>query len=198
MNRAGAVLVLTMALAGMALAGHVHAQTAQQNPAPVSIDSLLGGQVQPVEPPPRPPPPPPAQPGLTTPVFLHETHRSPDGPPTVEAAAYDSRLKSSAAAARGFQGPMEGAWSLSSGGRDLYLLQLIDREGWIDGAWRDPRRAGGVDASGLISDVRRGGDLTLRFSTDAVAVLRSDAGGWRGELTERGQAQPVTLVRRTP
>lgn len=171
----------------LALAGGSQAQT----PAADAIDDILRGPARPTE-------TPPPQQQRTGPVFLHETGKAPDGPPGADEIAYDSRLKSSAAASRSFEGPMEGAWKLLGGGRDLYHLQLVDRDGWIDGAWRDPQRAGAVNGSGFIAEVRRGGALVLRFSDEVVAVLEPHAGGWRGQLTEGGRSLPVTLVRRTP
>ncbi|WP_337185443.1 hypothetical protein [Phenylobacterium sp.] len=155
------------------------------------IDALLAPRT-PAEAERSPPPRPPD----VGPVFVHETGRSPGGPPTAEEAAYDARLKSSAEAIRAFQGPMEGAWALSAGGHELYLLQLVDRDGWIDGAWRDPRRPGAPDASGFIADVPRGAELTLRFTENAVAVLHPSGGHWTGRLTEAGHSRSVTLSRR--
>ena len=140
-------------------------------------------------------PPPPL---LKEPVFLHETGKAPDGPPTPADQAYDERLRASAAAARGFQGPMEGGWALSAVGRDLYALQLVDRGGWVDGAWRDLRRPGALAGSGFIQGVQRtgGGDLAFRFAADIVAVLHGAGGRWSGQLTEGGKSEAVTLVRR--
>jgi len=139
----------------------------------------------------------PARPVLTEPVFLHEVGKAPDGPPTAADQAYDSRLRSSAAAVRGFQGPMEGAWTLSAGGRAVYVLQLVDRGGYVDGAWRDLRRAGALDGSGFIDEIQRaGGDVTIRFAEGIVAVLRAADGRWAGQLTEGGRTEAVTLVRR--
>lgn len=141
----------------------------------------------------------PARPILTEPVFLDELGKSPDGPPTPADQAYDARLRSSAAAVRSFQGPMEGGWTLSIGGRDAYALQLVDRGGWVDGAWRDLRRPGAPGASGFIEDVRRaGGDLTFRFAEGLVAVLRPSQGRWIGQLTEGGKSEAATMVRRVP
>ena len=140
----------------------------------------------------------PTRPILTEPVFLHEVGKAPDGPPTAADQAYDSRLRSSAAAVRGFQGPMEGAWMLSAGGRPVYALQLVDRGGHVDGAWRDLRRTGALDGSGYIDEVRRaGGDVTIRLAADVIAVLRAADGRWTGRLTEGGRSETVTLVRRT-
>jgi hypothetical protein len=140
----------------------------------------------------------PARPILTEPVFLHELGKAPDGPPTAADQAYDSRLRSSAAAVRGFQGPMEGAWTLSAGGRAVYALQLVDRGGYVDGAWRDLRRTGALDGSGFIDEVQRagGGDVTIRFAEGIVAVLRGADGRWTGQLTEGGRTETVTLARR--
>ena len=142
----------------------------------------------------------PPRPVLTEPVFIHETGKAPDGPPSASDAAYDQRLRASAATVRSFQGPMEGAWTLSAGGRDVYALQLIDRGGWIDGAWRDLRRPGALEGSGFIEGVPRtsGGDLTFRLSEHVVATLRPAGGRWTGQLSEGERREAVTLVRRGP
>jgi hypothetical protein len=115
-------------------------------------------------------------------------------------AAYDNRLRASAAAAAGFHGPMEGGWSLTGGGRELYVFELIDRDGAVEGAWRDPRRPAALDSSGFIDVVERSGaDVTFRFAASAVAVLHAGGDGrWTGELEEAGKTERVTLVRRGP
>jgi hypothetical protein len=117
-------------------------------------------------------------------------------------AAYDARLKESAAAAEGFQGPLDGGWTLSAAGRDLYAFQLVDDgRGGIEGAWRDLRKGADPDGSGFIDEVRKAGaEVTLRFADGhATAVLRSAANGrWTGELTEAGQTRAVSLKRRNP
>jgi len=139
---------------------------------------------------------PPPHPTLTAPVFVNETGKNPDAPPTPAEAAYDSRLRSSAASVRGFQGPMDGGWTLAAGGRALYAFQLVDRNGSVEGAWRDLRRAGALDASGFFDIVERtGGDLTFRFEGGGVAVLRPDGGRWSGQLTEGGRSEAVSLTR---
>lgn len=136
---------------------------------------------------------------LTKPVQIGETGKSPDGPPTAADVAYDSRIRSSMASAQGFQGPMDGGWSLFAGDRELYVLQLTDRNGAVDGAWRDPRRPGVPAASGFIEQAERfGDDLTLRFASGAVAVLHASDGRWSGELSEGGAKQTVSLRRRNP
>lgn len=136
---------------------------------------------------------------LTTPVRIEETGKNPDGPPTTADLAYDNRIRASMASAQGFQGPMEGRWSLLAGERELYVLQLIDRNGAVEGAWRDPRRAGALNASGFVDQAEHAGDdLTLRFASGAVAVLHAADGRWSGELSEGGATQSVSLRRRDP
>jgi len=153
----------------------------------------------PVGPQPYRPYVPPPHPTLTAPVFVNETGKNPDAPPTPVEAAYDGRLRSSAASAQGFQGPMDGGWTLSAGGRALYAFQLVDRNGAVEGAWRDLRRPGAYDATGFFDIVERvGGGLTFRLTDEVVAVLHAQGGGWSGELTEGGRREPVTLARRTP
>lgn len=157
---------------------------------PDAIDALLRPPVEAAPPEPRP--------SSGRPVFIHETGRTPDGPASAADLAYDGRLRTSAASARGFQGPLEGGWTLSAGGRDLFALQLVDRAGGVEGAWRDLRRPGALDASGLVEPAERtGGDLVFRFA-GAVLVLRPAEGGWSGELTEAGRTEAARLLRRAP
>jgi hypothetical protein len=147
---------------------------------------------------PRPYVPPPRS-TLTSPVFVNETGKNPDAPPTPAEMAYDSRLRSSAASVQGFQGPLDGGWTLSAGGRALYAFELTDRNGAVEGAWRDLRRAGALDASGFFEIVERtGGGLTFRFTDGVVAVLHPDGGRWAGQLTEGGRREAVSLTRRGP
>lgn len=208
MTRSGAATAVLLALLAAAPA-------AAQPPPADPIDALLRRSVpaDPEEPDtaasgarvdrdpiaPASPAPPPRRPALTAPVRIEETGKSPDGAPSPAAAAYDSRLKSSMASAQGFQGPMDGGWTLIAGGRELYILQLIDRNGAVEGAWRDPRRPGALDASGFIDQVERAGDdLTVRFASGVVAVLHAADGRWSGELSEGGRTQSVNLRRRNP
>jgi hypothetical protein len=165
--------------------------------------------------PPLPPPEPPvadtAAPNSPAdvgakPPKVEETGKSPEPPPTVDDIAYDSRLKSSAAAAQSFQGPLDGGWTLAAqGAEDLYSLELVDRRDRLEGAWRDLRRKGAPGASGLVEDIRRtGSGLTMRFSPagEATAVSVSlhpaPGGGWAGDLTENGRTRAVVLHRPTP
>lgn len=139
------------------------------------------------------------RPTLTAPVFVNETGKSPDAPPTPAEAAYDSRLRSSAASVQGFLGPLDGGWTLAAGGRALYAVQLTDRNGAVEGAWRDLRRAGALDASGFFESIdRAGGNLTFHFADGVAATLRPDGGRWTGQLTEAGRQEAVSLTRRAP
>ena len=66
----------------------------------------------------------------------------------------------------------------------------------MEGAWRDLRRAGALDASGFFEIVERtGGDLTFRFEGGVVAVLRPEGDRWTGQLTEGGRSEAVNLTR---
>jgi hypothetical protein len=132
------------------------------------------------------------------PILVDETGRNPDGPPSAEDEAYDGRIRSSAAAARAFQGPLDGSWSLSAGARELYILQLADKDGVLEGAWRDPRRPGALEGSGYLDVADRSdGSLVLSF-TGAFAVLRLVDGRWTGTLSEGERTERVTLVRKVP
>lgn len=152
-------------------------------------------------PPPYVPPPPRRQ--LTAPVHIDETGKTPEGPPTATDLNFEARMRSSFNSAQGMQGPLDGAWSLKAGGAELYDLQLVDTgSGSLEGAWRDPRRRGAVDASGFIDVISRvGGQLTIRITPrpgagPSIILLGADtSGGWSGELNERGEHRSVTLRR---
>ena len=114
-------------------------------------------------------------------------------------AAYDDRLRSAMASAAAFQGPMEGAWTLSSGTQPLFLLQLADRNGVVEGAWRDPRRPGALAGSGFIEQVERTtAGLTFRIGDHVVALKSDTEGRWTGEFTDAAAIEVVTLRRRIP
>ena len=44
--------------------------------------------------------------------MIDETGKSPDGPPTVIDLTYESRIRGSAAASQGLQGPLDGGWTV--------------------------------------------------------------------------------------
>ncbi|RAK59283.1 hypothetical protein DJ021_05435 [Phenylobacterium hankyongense] len=158
----------------------------------------------------RPPVPipyaPPPRPQATTPVRVDEVGKTPDAPPTLKDMAYDSRIRSSFASAQAFQGPLDGGWTLAADGEgDLYNLQLSNRGERLEGAWRDLRRKGALDASGLVDDIQRSGSqLTLRFSPApgkpvAVATLQGGYDGrWSGELAQGSERKRITLRRTAP
>ena len=140
------------------------------------------------------------------PVLIDEPGKTPDAPPALRDMAYDSRIRASFAAAEGFQGPLDGGWTLAADdGQGLYALQLVDKRDRLAGVWRDLRRKGAIDASGLVDDIQRqGSDLTLRFAAQpggatSVATLHGAAeGGWSGAFSEGGKSRQVTLKRTAP
>jgi hypothetical protein len=136
---------------------------------------------------------------MTDPVLIDDARRSPDGPPTAADTAYDNRLRSSMASARAFQGPMDGSWTLVAGPRELYRFQLADRNGVVEGAWRDPARPGALEASGYVDQVERASDsLTLRFGDQTVLLRIDGTGRLNGELKSAAGAEAVSLRRNLP
>ena len=113
-----------------------------------------------------------------------------------EDQAYDARLRSAMAAAQALRGPLEGGWIMSTNGQDLYALELIDRSGVVEGAWRDLRRAGALDASGFIVPTGwADGCLILQLGESRVTLQGDQGGGWRGVLQPATGVQEVSLRR---
>ena len=171
------------------------------DPPPDPIDELLRAAPLPIEPftPAVPPPPlplmPPPRGAEAGPLPLEQTGRSADGPPTESDLAYDNRLRASMAASQGLRGPLDGGWALMAGDRDLYVFELAERNGAVQGAWRDPRRPG---VSGFVDAIDRSGEaIVLRFAA-AVVTLRGAEGRWSGELREGERVEAVTLRRHGP
>ncbi|HEX2814903.1 MAG TPA: hypothetical protein VHN39_00810 [Phenylobacterium sp.] len=141
---------------------------------------------------------------LTAPVRIDETGKTPDAPLTVRDMVYDARIRSSFASAESFQGPLDGGWTLTERGDvDRYALQIVDRRDRLEAVWRDLRRAGSLNASGLVDDIQRTGpDLTLRFASGDIACLISlhqgADGRWIGDLARGDQHFTVTLRRTSP
>ncbi|MCR5878239.1 hypothetical protein [Phenylobacterium sp. J367] len=78
--------------------------------------------------PPGPQPYAPPRPQLAGPVFVDETGKNPDAPPTVRDLAYESRIRASFASAQSFQGPLDGRWTLAAAdGTGLYEFELSDK-----------------------------------------------------------------------
>jgi hypothetical protein len=144
---------------------------------------------------------PAPRPQLDAPVSIDDLGKTPDRPPQIRDLAYDARIRGSFASAQSFQGPLDGGWMLSADGQDLFALQLVDRRDRLEGVWRDVRRKGALNASGLVEDLQRqGGELTVRFAQPGapitVATLHDAGDGqWRGELTEAGVRRAVVLRR---
>ena len=139
-------------------------------------------------------------------MHIEETGKTPDAPLSLGAMAYEARIRASFASAESFQGPLDGGWTLGAGRDDLYALQLVDKPDRLEGVWRDLRRKGSLNASGLVDDIQRQGvELTLRFAARpggaamTVATLR-DAGrtaAGSGELV-RGRRRGGSVTLRPP
>lgn len=175
------------------VAGQKIAPEPAPEPRPAAPRETLGPVPAPAEIPYAPSP----RSQLTGPVRLDETGKTPDGPPSIRDLSYDSRLRASFASAEGFQGPLEGGWTVGSpSAGDLYALQLVDRRDRLEGVWRDLRRVGALNASGLVDDIQRtGDDLTLSFAAARLVLHVAPDGRWTGQLTEGGQTRPVALRR---
>lgn len=190
-----------LAMAGLLLALAAAASALAQPPAD-PIDSLLRLEAPPVPAPTLPPPPlpppllpvmPPPRGVQAGPLPLEQTGNTPDGPPTIADVAYDERLRASMAASRELRGALDGGWSVMAGDRELYVLELADRKGGVEGAWRDPRRPG---VSGFVDAVERtDGQIVMRFAA-AVVTLYGAAGRWSGDIREGERVERVTLWRR--
>ena len=138
------------------------------------------------------------------PVGIDETGKTPDSPPSIRDLAYDARIRSSFASAQSFQGPLEGGWTLADQFGDRYVLQIVDRRDRLEAVWRDLRRPGSIEGSGLVESIQRsGGDLTLRFTEtktpDLTLTLREAGDGrWSGKLVRGADTFLVTMRRTGP
>lgn len=176
---------------------------------PATPTTLPTAPAYPYTPAPYSPPPPlsyaqPARPVLTEPVNIDDHGKTPEAPLNYVEQGYENRLRSSFASAQGMQGPMDGAWVLRAGsGQTLYTLLLVDKGvGTLEGAWRDPRRKGAVDASGFLSNIQQvGSELSASFyprpgaGATMITLTPGTGGAWAGELSENGARTAVTLRR---
>ena len=146
----------------------------------------------------------PPAPKLSAPVHVDEYDKTPEAPLNGAELGYESRLRSSFASAQGLQGPLDGAWMLSTtGGQPLYALLFVDKgQGQLEGAWRDPRRRGATDSSGFMASVQRmGSQLRANFQsrpgapTTTITLDPASGGTWSGVLDEAGTRTTVTLKR---
>jgi hypothetical protein len=179
---------LGFALIAMAVSGAVRAQPAPA-PPPAALQNGLFGVREP-------------EPGDEA-EAAGQTDPAAQAAPTTE--NYDARVRQSFAAAESFRGPLDGGWTLSAKREEpLYVIRFSDNQGQLEAAWRDLRRGGALDASGLVEQVERQGDrLTLSFTSAAgvrnVATLKSRPdGAWAGELDENGRKRKVTLRKTSP
>lgn len=137
------------------------------------------------------------------PVNIDQTAQTPDAPPDSRALAYDARIRGSFAAAQGFLGRLDGGWTLSSPGCEI-VLQIVERRDRLEAVWRDVRRTGALDASGLVDDIQHsGGQLTLRFNeppfqTALVTLREGPDGRWSGRMVRGAESFEVTLRRTSP
>jgi hypothetical protein len=148
--------------------------------------------------------PRPPAPKLTAPVHVDEYDKTPEAPLNGAELGYETRLRSSFASAQGLQGPLDGAWMLTTtGGQPLYALLFVDKgQGLLEGAWRDPRRRGATDSSGFMVSVQRiGSQLRANFQSrpgappTTITLDPASGGTWSGVLDEAGTRTTVTLKR---
>ncbi|CAN7176353.1 hypothetical protein LJR219_000320 [Phenylobacterium sp. LjRoot219] len=124
----------------------------------------------------------------------------PEPPKSSQQQAYDARLRASAEAAEDFQGPLDGGWTLAAAsGGDLYAIELVDKRNHVEGAWRDLKREGDPQGSGLLDVVRRDASgFVLSFRPSGQRRVDVTLGpDLRGNLVQGGARTPVTL-RRNP
>ena len=165
-----------------------------------------------------------AQPTPTPPATPTQPPNPPTEPPTIDSLlsqeplsedAREAAVKAAFAAAQARRGPLDGRWRLSApDGQALYIFQFTDpgqspdprsinpSVPVIEGAWRDPRRAGAVGGSGFLASVRRdGAGLTVQFADRDPAHLQIVTlhplanGDWAGALEGEAASRPVTMRR---
>jgi hypothetical protein len=118
----------------------------------------------------------------------------------------DARVRASAGAAQGYQGQLDGAWTLvDRAGRPIYDFQLVERAGGrgeLQGVFRDLRAAAAPGDIGFVDSLtRNGAQLNLGFHPaaggPAVSVTLSSGadGAWAGALREGDTVTQVKLRR---
>lgn len=138
------------------------------------------------------------------PVQIDDLGKTPDGPPAIRDLTYDARIRASFASAESFQGRLDGGWTLAEPHGDYYALQIVDRRDRLEAVWRNVRRTGSLNASGLVDEIQhRGGELTLRFTeypspASRVTLKEGADGAWSGQLVRGDQIIAVTLRRTAP
>jgi len=139
------------------------------------------------------------------PTAVEDGGHTPDGPPAVRDLAYDTRIRSSFAAAESYQGPLDGGWTLAEDkSGDRFRFQIVERRDRLEAAWRDLRAKDALTTSGLVDQIQRSGSgVTLSFNDGrgvAIRLTLAPAGDdrWRGELLQGDAKLPVTLRRTSP
>lgn len=181
------------AIIAFALATVASAVSAQPAPPPAALQNGLFGEREP-------------EPGdEDIAAGQAQPEPAPSTPAAPSTAGYDARVKQSFAAAESFRGPLDGGWTLSAkDGAPLFAIRFSENQGRLEAAWRDLRRDGALNASGLVEAAERdGGRLTLRFAPaagvrDAATLTATADGGWTGELDENGRKRPVTMRKTSP
>jgi hypothetical protein len=118
----------------------------------------------------------------------------------------DARVRASAEAAQGYQGQLDGAWTLTdAAGRPIYDFQLVERAGGrgeLQGVFRDLRAAATPGDIGFVDSLERNGaQLNLSFHPAAggaavsVALSGGADGDWAGDLREGAAVTHVKLRR---
>jgi hypothetical protein len=124
----------------------------------------------------------------------------------LDGKAYDSAVKTAAAAARAEAGPLDGGWTLAStDGHRMYRFQLLDHgygPSQAEGAWRDLDGGARLQGSGFLDQVSYGRDeLILRFHESGgddevlITVKPSRTGAWSGQLLRHGAFTQVVFTR---
>lgn len=131
---------------------------------------------------------------------VEDPGKLPEAPPTVPDAAYDARVRSSAASAEQFQGALDGGWTLADGRGDLYAFELIDKHETVEGAWRDLRRKGEPTVSGVLARVQRSpSGLVIGFTPPGqTPITVTLAANLRGEMVQGRTHVPVVMRKDPP
>ena len=148
---------------------------------------------------------PPPRTERDRPTVVEDPSHTPDRPPAMRDLAYDTRIRSSFAAAESYQGPLDGGWTLSEDrGGDRFKFQIVERRDRLEAVWRDLRAKDALTTSGLVGQIQRtGSGVMLSFLDGRGASIRltlTPAGDdrWRGELLQGDQKLAVTLRRTSP
>ena len=181
---------------------------------PMAAPAAQSAPSQPVQAPPvpskpgpqpqSPTSPPPEQPEAQT--DEPQTTPAPDvvGEGAYAQQAWEARLHAAYEDAEARQGPLDGGWRITGAEGDLLFELVLSDPGTsnITGAWRDLRRGGGADGSGIVATVFHTSDgVDVRFTepgqaSETVLQLRPTADGrWGGELTESAGVRSVIMTR---